>query len=83
MIKSRQEAYYQVLGNADKQAEATPFIEFMLSTLNDALDEALQSDQVADQVTDQVKYLLTAMNNQSPQTATELMGLLKEPLINS
>ncbi len=76
LIKSRQEAYYQALGKADKQAEATPFIEFMLNTLHDALDEALQSDQVTDQVTDQVKHLLIAMNNQPPQTTTELMSLL-------
>ena len=48
LIKSRQEAYYQALGKADKQAEATSFIEFMLNTLHDALDEALQSDQVTD-----------------------------------
>jgi hypothetical protein len=46
---------------ADQQADATPFIEFMLSALRDALREAVATDQVIDQVTDQVAALIRAI----------------------
>lgn len=41
VIKERQAAYYQALADADKQANATPFIEFMLDALYQALRDAL------------------------------------------
>ena len=50
VIRDRQEDYYRVLAVADQQADATPFIEFMLSALRDAVREAVSTDQVTDQV---------------------------------
>lgn len=56
----QQEDYYRVLAVADQQADATPFIEFMLSVLRDALREAVVTDQVSDHVADQVASLIQA-----------------------
>jgi Fic family protein len=61
VIRERQEDYYRVLAVADQQADAAPFIEFMLSALLDALREAVLTDQVGDQVTDQVAALIRAI----------------------
>lgn len=54
VIRERQEAYYQVLAEADRRSDATVFIEFMLQALADALCDAITTDQVSDQVSDQV-----------------------------
>ncbi len=61
VIRERQEDYYRVLAVSDQQADATPFIEFMLSALRDAIREAVATDQVGDQVTDQVGALIAAV----------------------
>jgi Fic family protein len=50
VIRERQEDYYRVLAAADEQANASPFIEFMLGALRDAVHEAAATDQVTDQV---------------------------------
>jgi Fic family protein len=63
VIRDRQEGYYRVLAVADQQADATPFIVFMLRALLDALREAVATDQVGDQVTDQVAVLIRAIGN--------------------
>ena len=41
VIRMRQTAYYEALAEADKIASATPFIEFMLQALHDAMTEVL------------------------------------------
>ena len=48
VIGERQEAYYQVLAEADRRSDATVFIEFMLQALADALSDAITTDQVTD-----------------------------------
>lgn len=47
LIKERQEAYYAALGEADKKGESTAFVEFMLTTLVDALSEFIATFRVA------------------------------------
>lgn len=84
VIRERQVAYYAALAEADRQAEATPFVEFMLEALLDAMAEAA-TDQVSDQVTDQVKRLLLAMGDEA-LPAAELMarvGLSHRPTFRS
>ena len=76
VIRGRQEEYYQVLEQADKHADATPFIEFMLKSLRDAIREAVTTDQVSDQVSDQVKRLL-AILEKGEAGASELMKRLE------
>ena len=41
VIRMRQTAYYEALAQADRIASATPFIEFMLQALHDAMTEVL------------------------------------------
>lgn len=42
IISKNQKAYYKALANSDKQGESTLFIEFMLTSINHALDELLK-----------------------------------------
>lgn len=63
LVKERQGDYYAALGAADKQADSTVFIEFMLTALRDMLQETGVGDQVDSQVSDQVKKLLDALSN--------------------
>jgi Fic family protein len=76
VIRDQQEAYYAALSTADQAAEATPFVEFMLAALRQALVEAGQSDQVTDQVTDQVARLLQALPSGAALKSSELMQRL-------
>lgn len=43
LIKQRQEEYYSKLSESDKKGNSTPFIEFMLEIILNALEELLQS----------------------------------------
>lgn len=45
LIRERQEAYYSALGKADKAADATPFVEFLLSVIYDTLHEIAENQQ--------------------------------------
>ncbi len=62
VIRERQDGYYKTLGEADVQADAAPFIEFMLTALRDTLHEAVIGDQVSDQVSDQAAALIAALS---------------------
>lgn len=75
VIHDRQMEYYSALETADRLADSTPFIEFMLTSIKDALHEALETDQVSDQVSDQVKKLLKFLKK-GPLTAVDLMQSL-------
>ena len=75
LVKERQEEYYEVLGKADKEADSTVFVEFMLTALRDALKEILATDPVGDQDADPVKRLLNVLDDKE-LSVTELMNLL-------
>lgn len=82
LVRDRQADYYEALGAADRLAEATPFVEFMLNVILETLVATPSSDQVSDQVTDQVKALLKAYGNDAELTSDELMfrlGLRHKP----
>ena len=81
VIRDRQEAYYRVLSEADQQADAAPFIEFMLTALQDALSEAVETDQVSDQVTDQVAALIRVIGTAElgSNDLMQAMGLSHRP----
>ncbi|MCW1923055.1 Fic family protein [Luteolibacter arcticus] len=76
LISERQADYYAALGEADRRADASPFVEFMLSALRDAFDSLPTSDQVNDQVNDQVKSLVRHLSGSEEVTAAELMRRL-------
>lgn len=71
IVRNRQTEYYDSLGRADAQGEATVFVEFTLTALGDAVAD-IRSDQVDDQVSDQVRRLLDVLG-QGEKSATELM----------
>lgn len=75
VIRDRQAEYYRTLALADQQGQSTPFIEFMLAALRDALNEAAATDQVGDQVSDQVKSLLACLAD-GPLSALDCMAKL-------
>ena len=77
VIREQQDAYYAALSAADQQAEATPFVEFMLQALQQALLDASQSDHVSDQVSDQVGRLLHVLAGGVALKAGELMQHLR------
>jgi len=54
LIRERQNEYYKALAIADKAADSTAFIEFMLNVILDTLRELIQTEQVREQVTEQV-----------------------------
>lgn len=68
--------YYEVLAAADKAADSTGFIEFMLRIIRDALRELIQTEQVREQVTEQVERLLMALGNET-LSAKELLDRLR------
>jgi len=79
VIRDQQDAYYAALSTADRMAESTPFVEYMLHALSLALREAVESEQAADPVTDPVtdpvRRLLQTLDNRALKTS-ELMGEL-------
>ena len=81
LIRDRQTAYYRALAEADKIAEATPFIAFMLEALLGAINEAVATGQVTDYVTDQVKLLLEiiADNELNSADLMHALGLSHRP----
>ncbi len=81
VIRDRQENYYRVLAVADQQADATPFVEFMLGALRDAICEAMSTDQVTDQESDQVAALLHAIGSGELGSSAlmQVLGLSHRP----
>jgi len=75
VIRNRQNEYYTVLETADREADSTAFVEFMLTAIKEALYETLETDQVSDQVSDQVKKILEKLTKGS-FSALDLMNSL-------
>ena len=71
MIHVNQKAYYHALNQSTDQANCTPFIEFMLNKILDAI----KTPQVELQVTPQVKRLLNVVNNE--MSRQEILDALK------
>ncbi|MBK5245252.1 MAG: Fic family protein [Eubacteriaceae bacterium] len=71
LVKERQAEYYKVLGIADKNADSSIFIEFMLQAILDTLREMSDSDQVSDQV----KRIVTGLGKET-LSAIEIMQRL-------
>ena len=77
VIRSQQEAYYAALAQSDRMSEATPFVEFMLQALVQALTEAKASEPVT-LANQQAIEPLTAQV--SEQVSEQVAGLLSEPV---
>lgn len=57
IIKNRQDAYYLALSTSDKIGNSTPFIEFMLAVLLEALNELSITPQIKTEV-DRLHYFI-------------------------
>jgi len=77
-IKNNQKEYYKALKLADKNAESTLFIEFMLNII---LDSIKSSDPVTDPDTDPVQKLLFVMGDDYLSSAQMMakVGLSHKP----
>ena len=76
VIRDHQKDYYTALGQADRDADATVFIEFMLQVIYQAISDVQNAtDQVGDQVSDQVEKLIEQLRS-GPKSAVELMASL-------
>lgn len=82
VIRDRQDAYYDALSAADQVAEATPFVEFMLQALQQALGEALESQTVSSEQSSvqgseqtPLLVLLAANPTLTARQAAERLGL--------
>jgi Fic family protein len=82
IIRDRLQDYYDALGLSDADADATPFIAFMLDAILQAIIESgLAGDQETDHQSDQVMRLIRALQK-SPRSASDLMtelGLSHRP----
>lgn len=76
VIREQQDAYYEALALSDKVAEATPFVEFMLGALREALLESDTTAQVTAQVSEQVERLVEILRPGEALKASELMQRL-------
>jgi Uncharacterized conserved protein len=85
LIYKKQDEYYQSLAAADKAADSTVFIEFMLCVINDTLDKFIKSDQVTAQVTVQVKRLMDILGNEtlSAKKILDKLNLKHRPTLSN
>ncbi|MCP4458413.1 MAG: Fic family protein [Cytophagales bacterium] len=63
IIKERQKAYYASLSTSDKVGNATPFVLFMLTVLDDALELLLRSQKVSLTSEERIDIFLESINN--------------------
>ena len=69
LVYEHQAAYYQAIGESTRQADAAPFVEFMLGRILQAVNSA--TPQVAPHVTPQVERLLLAMQGDMGREALQ------------
>lgn len=79
LIRERQQAYYAALAQADQTADATPFVEFLLSVIYDTLREIAETrnGNTYEGVSAPVKHLLDKLGEDtlSAQQIMERLGL--------
>ncbi|PLR37980.1 cell filamentation protein Fic [Chimaeribacter californicus] len=75
VINARQEEYYRALSDADRHAEATPFIAFMLAALLEAMQEIHAVIEPVVHVSEAIAALLAALYRSPPLKSAELMPL--------
>ena len=75
VIRMRQTAYYEALADADRIARATPFIEFMLQALHDAMTEVLIKTSVITSGKTSGK-IIDALNKNCFMTIPELAHMI-------
>lgn len=75
IISKNQKAYYKALSNSDKKGESTEFIEFMLNTINTALEEL--SGERIEPLTNEDRITLFLAANKSPFSRKDYLNYFK------
>lgn len=80
VIRNQQQLYYTALQQADKSAEATPFIGFMLDALFTAMVEVAESDTASseknsDKSSEKILQLLAKTSTLSAKQLAQQLGL--------
>jgi Fic family protein len=77
LVHARQADYYQALSEADQRAEATPFIEFMLQALLDAMGETLAagSEKGSEESSEKILALLRNDPRLPARVLAERLGI--------
>lgn len=65
IIKDRQERYYEILGQCDKEGKSTKFIEFILASINESLGELLTLQNRVLTTEDRVDYFVSVFKEDS------------------
>ncbi|MFV0417843.1 MAG: Fic family protein [Dysgonomonas sp.] len=65
LIKNQQLNYYNVLAKADKLGESTPFIEFMLTIIEQALEDLLSTQPITLKGEDRIQLFKTIIGENS------------------
>ncbi len=96
LIKQQQKKYYAKLSESDKKGNSTPFIEFMLAIILEALNEVLQSQNKTLHATDRIQlfkekigkatfsrkdYLLNFKNISAPTASRDLKWAVDQQLL--
>ncbi|OJX28737.1 MAG: cell filamentation protein Fic, partial [Chryseobacterium sp. 36-9] len=97
LIKQRQEEYYSKLSESDKKGNSTPFIEFMLGIILNALEELLQSQNKTLRIEDRIAlfkekigqnkfnrkdYLQSFKNISAPTASRDLKWAVEQGILN-
>src|SRR5690606_2915088 len=56
LIRNHQEEYYRVLAASDKSGTSTPFLEFMLGIILQALEDLLQTKKISLTTKDRISH---------------------------
>ena len=75
IISKNQKAYYKALSNCDKKGESTEFIEFMLNTINTALEEL--SGERIEPLTNEDRITLFLATNKNPFSRKDYLNYFK------
>ena len=75
IISKNQKAYYKALSNSDKKGESTEFIEFMLNTINTALDELLR--ERIEPLTNEDRITLFLAANKNPFSRKDYLNYFR------
>lgn len=96
LIKQRQELYYAKLSESDKVGQSTPFIEFMLSIIWEALEQLLKSQNQTLKTEDRIilfqekvgskkfsrkEYLQSFKNISAPTASRDLKWAVEQGLL--
>ena len=83
VVRNRQEAYYESLSEADQAGDLTPFVSFMLTAIQDALEQAIlqqqntehpQSSEIGSEIAAGTREQILKLLTTSPHLSARLLA---------